>query len=129
MSSLPSVTQPAADALEQRDPWRNAWQAITSDVLLAALCVIVLLALAAGYILPQIPASGTADPLSYSQWQTQARAIAGAFYDVAAMLGIFSVAQAFWLRIVIAVLIVIVVLRLAERLARLLNARRASDRL
>ncbi len=128
MSSAPNTPQPVADALEQRDPWRDAWQAATHDVLVGSLSLIVAVALTAGYLLPQAPAGGTADPLSYSQWQTQARAVAGSFFDGASVLGLFNVAQAFWLRIVIAILAVILGLRLIDRVARMASSRRRRGR-
>jgi ResB-like family len=127
MSTASPAPQPAADALEQRDPWRSAWQGVTNDVLLAALCLIAGAASAAAYLLPQMPAGGTADPLSYSQWQTRAHTLTGAFYDAADTLGLFNAAQVFWLRMVCVILAVIVALRLADRLARLLAARHEGD--
>lgn len=124
MSSVPSpATVPATDALEQRDPWRDAWQAVTHDVLVAALCLIVALAVAAGTLLPQTPTGGTSDPLAYSQWQTQARSAAGVLFDSASMLSLFTVAQAFWLRVVMAALMVVLALRLMDRVSRLWSAR------
>ena len=128
MASLPS-TPPPADALEQRDTWRNSWQALTNDALLLTLCVISALALALSAVLPQQPASGTADPLAYGQWQTQARSVTGGFYDAASTLELFNIAQAYWLRIVLAVLAVVLLLRLVERLGRLLTLRHADDTL
>lgn len=120
------TSPPAADALEQRDPWRNVWQAATSDGLLLALCVIAALALAAGALLPQSPAGGTADPLAYSQWQSQARALTGRLYDLLSALGLFQAAQAFWLRAATVALTAVVLLRLADRTARLWQAARSS---
>jgi hypothetical protein len=102
---------------------------MTSDVLLAALCAIVALVLLAGYWLPQTPAGGTADALAYGQWQTHAHAAAGVAYDVAFTLGLFSVAQAFWLRLLMAVLVAVLLLRLTDRVARLFAARRPGDAL
>jgi hypothetical protein len=127
MATLPTATPPAADALEQRDTWRNAWQALTNDALLLVLCLIVVFVLAMGAILPQQPAGGTADPLAYSQWQTQARAITGGLFDAASTLELFNIAQAYWLRIVLAVLVIVVLLRLVERLSHLLMLRRTGD--
>lgn len=126
MASLPS-TPPPADALEQHDTWRNSWQALTNEALLVTLCVISAIALVMGVILPQQPASGTADPLAYGQWQTQARSMTGGFYDAASTLELFNVAQAYWLRIVLAVLVIVLLLRLAERLGRLFTARQAGN--
>ncbi len=126
MASLPSIPPPA-DALEQRDTWRNSWQALTNDALLITLCVISAIALVMGVILPQQPASGIADPLAYGQWQTQARSMTGGLYDAASTLELFNVAQAYWLRIVLAVLVIVVLLRLVERLGHLLTARQAGN--
>ncbi|HEY3288553.1 MAG TPA: cytochrome c biogenesis protein ResB, partial [Anaerolineae bacterium] len=124
MSSVPSpTTLPAMDALEQHDPWRDAWQTATHDVLLIALCLIVALAVVAGTLLPQTPTGGTADPLAYSQWQTQARSVAGILFDSASMLSLFNVSQAFWLRVVMAALMVVIALRLMDRVSRLWVAR------
>ncbi len=122
MSSKPTTAQPVTDALEQRDPWRTAWLVTTHDVLVIALAVIIAAALIAGYVLPQMPTGGTSEPLAYSQWQTQARTMAGPFFDIASVLSLFSVAQAFWLRIIIAALIVILGLRLVDRVSRLASS-------
>src|SRR4029453_3084637 len=122
--STPRATPPAIDALEQHDPWRDLWQALTGDTLLAMLCVIVALAWGAAVLLPQAPASGTADPLTYSQWQTQARASTGDAFDLLAALGLFSLTQALWFRLVLAILLAVLVLRLLDRVAQLLEARR-----
>ncbi|HEY3342152.1 MAG TPA: hypothetical protein VGK81_09050, partial [Anaerolineae bacterium] len=127
MASLPTAPPPAADALEQRDTWRNVWQALTNDALLFFLCLIVVLVLAMGALLPQQPAGGTADPLAYSQWQAQARAITGGMFDAASTLELFNVAQAYWLRIVLAALVIVVLLRLVERSSHLRTLRRAGD--
>ncbi len=127
MSSAPASSQPVADALEQADPWRTAWQVATHDVLVAALCLLIFLALMAGQVLPQSPAAGTADPLAYSQWQIRARTAAGVFYDGASVLGLFNISQAYWLRIAIAVLLAVLLLRVSDRITRLWGARRPAN--
>jgi hypothetical protein len=128
MSSTPR-TEPTADALEQRDTWRVLWQSLTSDWPLALLCLVAALALVAAFVLPQMPGEGTADPLAYSQWQTEARAFSGGLYTPFLNLGLFGVYQAWGLRIVLALLVTLVVLRLADRVARLASMRRTGDAL
>jgi hypothetical protein len=115
--------------LEQRDAWRNFWQALTNDALLITLCIIAIIALALGFFLPQQPAGGTSNPLAYSQWQTQARNVTGGFYDAASTLEFFNIAQAYWLRIVLAALVIVTLLRLVDRVGRLATMRDAGDAL
>ncbi len=128
MSLPPTASPPAADALEQRDTWRDAWQVLTSDAILVILCLLAGLALAARLFLPQQPAGGTSDPLAYSQWQAQAHVQTGAGYDTTLALGLFDVNGAPWLHVVLAILCAVVLLRLVDRLAHLFH-RPCSDTL
>jgi hypothetical protein len=120
---------PSLDALEQRDAWRALWQAATSDALAVGLGLALGAAGLAAIVLPQTPAAGVSDPIAYSQWQALAQSSAGPLYQVLNSLGLFSVAQAFWVRAFLWALAAILIIRMADRVARLAAARRAGDAL
>lgn len=111
----------APDALEQHDRWRQAWQFLTSDWLLAPLCVLLFLGFAASTVLPQTPAEGQQDALAFSQWQARARDVAGPAYAALTDLGLFNVFRAFWFRLALAVLGGLAGIRLADRIRRLIR--------
>jgi hypothetical protein len=71
-----------------RDPWRVAWQVVTSNVLLA----ILLLATAAGLLmaawLSQAPA---ADPATYARWLSETQAHFGKATQTMQALGVFAI--------------------------------------
>ncbi len=106
----------APDALEQHDRWRQAWQFLTSDWLLAPVCILLLVGFAASFGLPQAPVEGQQDALAFSQWQAQARDAAGSAYAALTDLGLFSVFRAFWFRLALAVLGGLAGIRLADRI-------------
>ncbi len=120
---------PQVDALEQRDAWRSIWQALTNDALAALLCGALLLLGIASLALPQAPVAGIADPVAYSQWQTAAQSQAGQAYALLETLGLFDLAQALWVRVLMWALAGIVAARLLDRAIRLASARRADERL
>lgn len=120
---------PQLDALEQRDIWRTLWQALTSDILTALLCGVLLLLGVASLTLPQAPPAGAADPVAYSEWQAAAQSQAGPAYTILETLGLFNLAQAWWTRVLMWGLAGALLARLADRVARLVSARRADGRL
>ena len=111
----------APDALEQHDRWRQAWQFLTSDWLLGPVCLLLFLGFAAALGLPQAPAEGQQDALAFSQWQAQARDIAGPAYATLTDLGLFNVFRAFWFRLALAILGGLAGIRLADRIRRLIR--------
>jgi hypothetical protein len=111
----------AQDALEQNDRWRQVWQIVTSDWLLAPVCGLLFLGFAAAIVLPQAPAEGLQDALAFSQWQAQARDAAGPAYGALTDLGLFNVFRAFWFRLALAVLGGLAGIRLADRIRRLIR--------
>ncbi len=119
--NFPQQTPPQnyADPLEQRDSWRALWLFLTSDGVLAVLCVLVGLMTLIALILPQAPLSGTADPYAYSLWQTQAQAQTGTLYEVLQGIGLFNVFQQAWVRLLMALLAAVSFLRLFDAAARL----------
>ena len=121
--------QPQVDALEQHDAWRSVWQVIVNDVLIVALCVVLALIGVASLVLPQSPAAGVADPVAYSQWQTTAQALASQFYTVFETLGLFNLAQALWVRVLMWVLAGLLLARSLDRVFRLVTARRGANQL
>ncbi len=127
--SAPAVPAPGyyADPLEQRDPWRALWNFSTSDMLLAVLLAMALLALFVMALLPQIPAGGTASPVPYGQWQSQARGLTGGWYGLLLSLGLFDVLQTGWFKLLLSVGSGVVALRLFNDVARMRLADMPAD--
>ena len=119
----PTPTPQFADPLEQRDSWRSIWSALTSDALLLILCGGIGLMVLLAFVLPQAPANGTADAFAYSQWQVQAQAQTGTFYETWLGAGLFGIFQQAWLRLLMALLAAVSFLRLFDAVARLRLAR------
>ena len=113
------IPQAYADPLEQRDSWRSLWLFLTSDGVLAALCLLVGLMALVALSLPQAPSNGTADPYAYSLWQTQAQGQTGSLYEALQSIGLFSVFQQAWVRLLMALLAAVSFLRLFDAAARL----------
>jgi hypothetical protein len=105
-------------APRRRDLWRFIWQIVTGNGLL----VILLLAAAAGLLaaawLPQAP---TADPEAYARWFSEAQARFGKATQPMQALGLFGVARSFGFRALLALLAGTLLLRLVERVDRLLS--------
>ncbi|MCW1967289.1 MAG: cytochrome c biogenesis protein ResB [Anaerolineae bacterium] len=115
------------DALEQRDNWRTMWRLLTHDWLLAVLSVGLWLAALAYQFLPQMPFDGATDAPGFSQWQAQARALSNGAFGFLQDLGLFDIVHALWVRLLLAGLLGILVLRLLDRGLRLLQARRSQS--
>lgn len=119
----PTPTPPTSaqygDPLEQRDPWRTLWNFATHDGVLFALVALIALALLLAIALPQTPAGGTAEPIAYAQWQSQARASTGVLYRLVESLGLFEVLQSAWFKLLLALLAGASALRLANDVARM----------
>jgi len=122
-SQLPNLTANALpvrvsiDALEQRDNWRAGWRFFAHDGVLALLCVGLLLATLAYYLLPQSPFDSTADALGFSQWQAQARALTNGAFTLLQDLGLFDIVHAGWVRLCLVALFGVLLLRLADRVS------------
>jgi hypothetical protein len=115
-----------ADPLERRDAWRSLWQVLAGDALLLLLCILVGMGLLAALLLPQSPAAGTADPITFSQWEAMARLREGAFFNFLNSLGMNNVFRAGWWRLALVLLTVASSVRMFDRIQRLLAARRNS---
>ena len=105
------------DSLERRDPWRAAWQALTSDVLLAALVAVVLIIGLALALLPQTPAA--ADALAVNRWRAEAQLRLGGWFTPLDAFGLNDVRGTPWLRLPVLALAAMAALRIADRAARL----------
>lgn len=115
------------DALEQRDNWRTVWRLLTHDWLLALLSVGLLLAALAHQFLPQMPFDGATDAPGFSQWQAQARALSNGAFGFLQDLGLFDIVHALWVRLLLAGLLGMLLLRLLDRGLRLLQAQRSQS--
>lgn len=113
--------QHGPDALEQRDPWRTAWNWATGDVAVIALTAVVLAAALSQMLLPQIPPGGSANAAAFSAWQATARTQTAAAYPLLLGAGLFDVAHSPWLRAATAALIVLLGVRLIDRAVRLMR--------
>jgi hypothetical protein len=113
-----------ADPLDRRDGWRTLWQVLAGDALMLTLCLIVGMGLLASLLLPQSPAAGTADPVLFSQWEAVARGREGALFGFLNGLELNNVLRAGWWRLALTLLTAVCALRLSDRIARLVAARR-----
>jgi hypothetical protein len=111
------------DPLEQRDRWRNVWQALCSDALLAALIALSLVGTIASFVFPQAPNNGVLDLAAINRWQAQSRLQLGGLFDVLSSLGLNDVSNAGWFRVVLILLVGVAVLRLLDKLIRLFVSR------
>jgi hypothetical protein len=113
-----------ADPLDRRDGWRALWRILAGDALLLAASLLTGLGLLAALLLPQSPAAGTADPVAFSQWEALARLREGALFNLFNNLGLNGVLRAGWWRLALLLLAAACSLRLFDRVARVLAARR-----
>lgn len=121
----PTVQEPSAqrDALETSDAWRGVWQIVTSDALFALVFGLALLLVMALAALPQMPADGTASAAAYSRWQAAARQTSGGAYGAWQTLGLFSMAQSLWARLVFCLLLAMGFARAASAIFELQTQR------
>lgn len=117
----------AVDPLEQRDPWRAAWQAVSHDAVLAVLALVTGAGALAIMLLPQAPSS--ADAIAYNQWVAQARLRQELLFDLLQGLGLTSVAESAWFRLAAIALIAIGLARLLDRVLSLSRARSSGPNL
>ncbi|MDY7080353.1 MAG: cytochrome c biogenesis protein ResB [Chloroflexota bacterium] len=99
-----------------RDPWRAAWQTVTSNYLIAAL----LLSTAAGLVitdwLPQMP---VADQIAYAHWRSEAQVRFGDMLPTLESLGLFTITRSLGFHALLALLAGCLLLRLIEGSDRL----------
>ncbi len=119
---MTSISDPV-DPVEQRDAWRAVWQAISSNVLLAAIGLFVAIGAIAMNVLPQTPSAGVADPVAYSRWEANAHLQEGQLYDLLTGLGLNSVQQAVWWRVAVGGLGALAALRLLDHAGQLIGQR------
>lgn len=121
MSTSPAAPPPAAPAFTRVRTqaagavWPRLWQALSHPLWTAALTMITAAAVVAHLFLPQLPTALAADPLARGAWlaETTGQWPAGA---ALASLGLFDLAQAPLLRILLPVLALALLLRLYQRL-------------
>jgi hypothetical protein len=83
-----------------------AWGFFSSRRLTIALLVIVVLVLACGAVLPQMPDDVTVDSPEYARWHASVQAHYLQWSDRLAQAGLFSIRDSLWLRIPLAFLLV-----------------------
>ena len=103
-----------------RDPWRAIWQIVTSDGVLAGLCLVVGVALATTAWLPQM---SPATPAAYARQLSEAQARFGEATRLMERLGLFTVVRSYGFRAVQALLAGCLLLRLYESIDRLRQGR------
>jgi hypothetical protein len=109
---------------QHRDPWYLIWQVAVGDNLLVLLLLAVAVGLLAAVWLPQAP---TADPQADPGWLSETQARFGATTQTLQALGLFSIAQSFGFRTLLALLGGVLFLRLVERGHRLLSGAERRD--
>jgi cytochrome c biogenesis protein len=108
MSSTPAVERPArtiATSPWLSNPAGQLWHTLTSVRLALIIILLIAVALLAGTLINQVPASVSADPVAYDQWIQHARERYGAFTGTMERLQFFRVFSSIWFRGLIALLV------------------------
>jgi cytochrome c biogenesis protein len=108
MKSVPAVQR--RKAVAEASPWLTnptgqLWHTLTSVRLALVLILLIALAVLAGTLLDQVPASIANDQTAYDRWLDGLRGRYGIFTDVMATVGLFHVFSAIWFRMLIALLV------------------------
>ena len=106
------------------DPWRTAWNSLTSNVLLVTVLLAMSLVFALAAWLPQSPDSAS-DPVAFSQWRGETQAHFGSSFALLQQSGLFSLERGPLLRLLIASLVLCLSLRLVESIQSVWHARRS----
>ncbi len=125
INAQPSPPGPSGslDPLERHDRWRQLWRALTSDVLLTLLAVIMLIAALAAALTPQHPGPAVADAQALNGWNAAARLASGGAFEALSSLGLLDVHGTPFFVIISQALIALALLRLADRLWRIARSR------
>lgn len=97
--ALPSRTAPSG----RRDPWRIAWRLVASRQLLVLVLLGLALLLLAAAWLPQSPAANE-DLALYSRWLALVQRRFGPANELMQSLGLFSISDTFFFRVLLALL-------------------------
>ncbi len=93
----------------------SAWRFFSSRRLTIALLVIIVLVLACGAVLPQMPGDVTFGSPQYARWYASVQAQYLQWTDPLAQVGLFSIGESLWLRITLALLLVNLVVCAVEQ--------------
>ena len=104
------------------DPWRIAWDGLTSNELLAVVLLAMALVFALAAWLPQSP-DGAGDPVAFSRWRGETQIRFGNLFALLQQVGLFSLERGPILRALIAGLALCLSLRLVESLQSAWRAR------
>ncbi len=104
------------------DPWRIAWDGLTSNALLAVVLLAMALVFALAAWLPQSP-DGASDPVAFSRWRGETQIRFGSLFALLQQIGLFSLERSPILRVLIASLTLCLSLRLVESLQSVWRAR------
>ena len=106
MVATPNDDQPA----RQVDPWRVAWNILSSDVLLAVALLGIALLMVLSAWLPQAPNSVTA-PVAYSRWLSETQVRFGSTFALLRQIEFFSLERSLALRALIALATLCLIVR------------------
>ena len=106
MVATPNEDQP----VRQSDPWRVAWNLLTSDILLAIALLGIALVMVLSAWLPQAPNSVTA-PVAYSRWLSEAQVRFGSAFGLLRQIEFFALERSLVLRALIALATLCLIVR------------------
>jgi hypothetical protein len=95
------------------DPWRIAWNILTSNELLGLTLLATALLLALAAWIPQAPDSAS-NPIGYSRWLAETRANLGSSFALWQQIGLFSLESHLALRVLLALAALALIVRLLE---------------
>ena len=96
--------------VRQFDPWRVAWNILTSDVLLAGALLGLALVMVLSAWLPQAP-NGVTAPVAYSRWLSGAQVRFGSAFALLRQIEFFALERSLALRVLIALATLCLIVR------------------
>lgn len=114
------MTSTSSNVIIRRDIWQTFWLILTSDRLITATLLGLIILLVLSTLLPQTPQ----DTSAYSRWLSDVQTRFGGASSILATLGLFDIAHSLLFRALAALLGMMLVLRLLERFQELRDTAR-----
>jgi len=115
--------QPSDQFTSRTDPWRIAWNMVSSDAMLACVLLAIALMLGLAAWLPQAPESAT-EPIAFSRWRSTSQARFGGTFTPLQEAGLFAIQRSGVLRGLIALAALGLMVRALETVQTAWRARR-----